>query len=62
MGQPVVHFELQGKDREALSRFYAQLFGWKTNDVPMNYTMVERAATEESTEALAPRLRAPQVV
>jgi predicted enzyme related to lactoylglutathione lyase len=42
MGQPVVHFEVQGSDREALARFYAQLFDWKTNDVSeMNYTLVE---------------------
>ena len=42
MGQPVVHFEVQGTDRDVLARFYAQLFGWKTNDVSeMNYTMVE---------------------
>jgi predicted enzyme related to lactoylglutathione lyase len=42
MGQPVVHFEVQGSDREALARFYAQVFDWKTNDVSeMNYTLVE---------------------
>ena len=42
MGQPVVHFEVQGNDRDALARFYAQLFGWKTSDVSgMNYTMEE---------------------
>lgn len=42
MGQPVVHFEVQGQDREALARFYAQLFDWKTNDISdMNYTLVE---------------------
>jgi predicted enzyme related to lactoylglutathione lyase len=42
MGQPVVHFEIQGGDREALGRFYQQLFDWKTTDVSqMNYTMVE---------------------
>jgi len=42
MGQPVVHFEVQGSDREALARFYAELFGWKTNDISeMKYTMVE---------------------
>jgi predicted enzyme related to lactoylglutathione lyase len=45
MGQPVVHFEVQGNDRTALAQFYAQLFGWKTNDVSeMNYTMVETGA------------------
>jgi hypothetical protein len=42
MGQPVVHFEIQGRDRAALARFYAQLFDWKTSDVSeMPYTMVE---------------------
>jgi predicted enzyme related to lactoylglutathione lyase len=42
MGQPVVHFEVQGQDREALTRFYRDLFGWKTSDVPeMDYTIVE---------------------
>lgn len=42
MGRAVVHFEVQGKDREALTRFYQQLFDWKTNDISeMNYTMVE---------------------
>jgi uncharacterized protein len=42
MGQPVVHFEVQGSDREALTSFYEQLFGWNTTDVSdMNYTMVE---------------------
>jgi uncharacterized protein len=42
MGQAVVHFEVQGTDREALTRFYAEAFGWKTIDISdMNYTMVE---------------------
>jgi predicted enzyme related to lactoylglutathione lyase len=27
MGQPVVHFEIIGKDGEALQRYYAELFG-----------------------------------
>jgi predicted enzyme related to lactoylglutathione lyase len=42
MGQPVIHFEVQGKDREALTRFYQQLFDWNTRDVSeMKYTLVE---------------------
>jgi predicted enzyme related to lactoylglutathione lyase len=42
MGQPVVHFEVQGTDRSALARFYEQLFGWQTNDISeLNYTMVD---------------------
>jgi predicted enzyme related to lactoylglutathione lyase len=28
MGQPVVHFEIIGRDPDALRRFYAELFGW----------------------------------
>jgi predicted enzyme related to lactoylglutathione lyase len=42
MGQQVVHFEVQGNNREALAQFYTQLFGWKTSDISeMNYAMVE---------------------
>jgi predicted enzyme related to lactoylglutathione lyase len=29
MAHPVVHFEIHGKDGEALSKFYSDLFGWK---------------------------------
>lgn len=29
MGQPVVHFEIIGKDGDALQRYYGELFGWK---------------------------------
>jgi predicted enzyme related to lactoylglutathione lyase len=44
VGQPVVHFEVQGTDREALALFYQQLFDWKTNDIAeLSYTMVETA-------------------
>jgi uncharacterized protein len=43
MGQPVVHFEVMGKDGPALRSFYSDLFGWKINaDNPMNYGTVER--------------------
>ena len=43
MGQPVVHFEVVGKDGPALRSFYSDLFGWKidTNN-PMNYGIVQR--------------------
>jgi uncharacterized protein len=41
MGQPVVHFEVIGKDGAALQSFYADLFGWKIDtDNPMNYGVV----------------------
>ena len=43
MGQPVVHFEIVGKDGEALQRYYSELFGWEINaDNPMRYGMVTR--------------------
>ena len=29
MGQPVVHFEVIGKDGEELRRYYTDLFGWE---------------------------------
>ena len=33
MGDPVVHFELNGPDGEALATFYSSLFGWGTSKV-----------------------------
>ncbi len=41
MGQPVVHFEVVGKDGAKLQSYYSELFGWKidTNN-PMNYGIV----------------------
>ena len=43
MGQPVVHFEIAGKDGPALQSFYSQLFEWEidTNN-PMGYGVVTR--------------------
>ena len=41
MGQPVVHFEVIGKDGEKLQSFYSDLFGWQIDtDNEMNYGMV----------------------
>jgi uncharacterized protein len=43
MGQPVVHFEVIGKDGEKLRSFYSELFGWSINaDNPMKYGIVDR--------------------
>jgi predicted enzyme related to lactoylglutathione lyase len=43
MGQPVVHFEIMGRNAEQLRSFYSQLFGWKINaDNPMDYGIVDR--------------------
>jgi uncharacterized protein len=43
MGQPVVHFEIIGKDGDKLQRYYSELFGWELDtDNPMNYGLVPR--------------------
>lgn len=43
MGQPVVHFEIVGKDGPKLQRYYAELFGWEIDaSNPMGYGMVAR--------------------
>ncbi len=43
MGQPVVHFEVIGKDGEKLQSFYAELFGWKIDaNNPAKYGTVSR--------------------
>ena len=42
MGQPVVHFEVIGKDGEKLQSYYSELFGWGIDaDNPMKYGIVK---------------------
>lgn len=42
MGQAVVHFEVVGKDGDALRRYYGELFGWNIDaNNPMQYGMVD---------------------
>ena len=43
MGQPVVHFEIIGRDAKALFAYYSQLFGWAFDAAnPMGYGLVDR--------------------
>ena len=43
MGQPVVHFEVIGKDGDKLKSYYSELFGWEVDsNNPMNYGLVNR--------------------
>ncbi len=46
MGQPVVHFEILGKDADRTQGYYAELFGWDIKPLgfenPTNYGIVER--------------------
>jgi predicted enzyme related to lactoylglutathione lyase len=43
MANNVVHFEVIGKDPDALKRFYTQLFDWELQDVggPTDYSTVD---------------------
>jgi predicted enzyme related to lactoylglutathione lyase len=43
MGQPVVHFEVIGKDGNKLRSYYGELFGWEIDaGNPMNYGVIQR--------------------
>jgi uncharacterized protein len=49
MGQPVVHFEVIGRDGAKLQRYYSELFGWEIDaNNPMAYGIVPR---EGNTDA-----------
>lgn len=42
MGNPVVHFEVIGKDGGKLRHFYSKMFGWNMQVMPeMDYGMVD---------------------
>jgi predicted enzyme related to lactoylglutathione lyase len=46
MANPVVHFEITGKDGKKLQDFYSKIFGWNVNaDNPMNYGIVDATDT-----------------
>jgi predicted enzyme related to lactoylglutathione lyase len=58
MGQPVVHFEIIGKDPERLRSYYSRLFGWEfetpspvASEVsdPDSYGFVDLLTTEDGT-------------
>jgi len=43
MGQPVVHFEIIGRDGEKLRSYYSSLFGWQIDtDNPVGYGVIVR--------------------
>ena len=49
MGQPVVHFEVIGKDGERLQGYYSDLFGWQIDaDNPMKYGSIQRDGNTNS--------------
>jgi predicted enzyme related to lactoylglutathione lyase len=52
MGQPVVHFEVIGKDAKRLQDYYGQLFGWEIDaSNPMSYGVVQREGNTNSEGA-----------
>jgi len=47
MGQPVVHFEVVGKDGDKLKKHYSELFGWEIDsNNEMSYGMVSREGNQ----------------
>ncbi len=49
MGDPVVHFEIMGKNADQLRSYYSDLFGWEfDSDNPMNYGIVQREGNTNS--------------
>ena len=46
MGQPVVHFEILGKDADKTQSYYSELFGWAIKPLefenPTQYGLVDR--------------------
>jgi predicted enzyme related to lactoylglutathione lyase len=44
MPNPVVHFEVLGKDAGALQGFYGKVFDWELNPVMPTYAMVSTGA------------------
>lgn len=58
MGQPVVHFEIIGKDPARLRDYFGELFGWEFDtsspvaeavSEPANYGFVNRVTTSDGT-------------
>lgn len=58
MADPVVHFEIIGKNPERLRNYFGELFGWRFDlsspvaeavSEPFNYGFVDRVATTDGT-------------
>ena len=49
MGQPVIHFEVTGKDGDNLVRYYSELFEWEIDaNNHLGYGIVEREGNTNS--------------
>ena len=59
MPNPVVHWEITGKDGPKLQKFYADLFGWHVDaNNPMNYGMVDTHSEHGINGGIAPEQEA----
>jgi len=52
---PVVHFEMPAEDRKRMANFYAQVFGWKTQQLGPEMGEYVVATTTESDENGRPK-------
>jgi uncharacterized protein len=63
MGSPVVHFEIYGKDREKLAKFYGDLFGWKLQSAPeLQYVTIDTASGAGINGGFATNEEGPQII
>lgn len=54
MPNPVIHWEITGKDAPKLQQFYADLFGWNVDsNNPMNYGLVDTQTEDGINEGIA---------
>jgi uncharacterized protein len=55
MGNPVVHFEIGGKNAKKLNAFYAKNFGWKIDaNNPMKYGVVATGSEKGIAGGISP--------
>ena len=61
MGQPVIHFEILGKDADRTQSYYAELFGWEIKGLefenPTQYGLVDREGNTNADGVVDDRLR-----
>jgi predicted enzyme related to lactoylglutathione lyase len=63
MGDPVVHFEIYGKDRETLAKFYGDLFGWNLQSQPeLQYVTIDTASGAGINGGFATNEEKPQII
>jgi predicted enzyme related to lactoylglutathione lyase len=63
MGNPVTHFEIYGKDRETLAKFYGDVFGWKLQSQPeLQYVTIDTFSGAGINGGFATNEAGPQII